>query len=258
MATFSDIQLREVFHLHFLERLLKVTDPALFVLKGGVNLRFFLNSPRYSEDMDLDILGGAPVTLRKNVYKILEDASFRRSLATYGITDLNLNDPAKAKQTETTQRFKLRLQKTTGEELPTKVEFSRRESRQESRNDAFSISEMVSPQITAQFNRLPFRCQHYAGPQAVIQKIRALAGRPATQARDVFDLYILYLGNHFNQSLWPADDDLFAKARERLLSISYEQYRDQVVSYLSRETTASYGQKDQWQVLQKKILEQLS
>jgi hypothetical protein len=52
---YSHRQQREIFHFLFLERLLKIADPRLFVLKGGVNLRFFFNSPRYSEDMDLDV-----------------------------------------------------------------------------------------------------------------------------------------------------------------------------------------------------------
>lgn len=58
-------QQREIFHLLFLERLLKIADPGLFVLKGGANLRYFFNSPRYSEDMDLDVLGGSVATLKK-------------------------------------------------------------------------------------------------------------------------------------------------------------------------------------------------
>ena len=58
-------QQREVFHLLFLERLLRLSDPSLYVLKGGLNLRFFFNSPRFSEDMDLDVLGGSVATLEE-------------------------------------------------------------------------------------------------------------------------------------------------------------------------------------------------
>jgi len=105
----ADIQLREIFHFCFLERLLKISDPKLYVLKGGVNLRFFFHSPRYSEDMDLDVLAGNVSTLKKNGYKILENLAFKRNLRTYGIDDIKVNDPAKAKQTETTQRFRVRL-----------------------------------------------------------------------------------------------------------------------------------------------------
>ena len=69
MAIYSDTQKREVFHFLFLEELLKISDPRLYVLKGGVNLRFFFKSPRYSLDMDLDVLAGNVATLKKNGYK---------------------------------------------------------------------------------------------------------------------------------------------------------------------------------------------
>ncbi len=87
-------QQREIFHLLFLERLLKVSDPRAFVLKGGANLRFFFGSPRYSED--LDVLASVVGTLRKNGYRILQDRAFARALATYGIEKLIVGDPDKA------------------------------------------------------------------------------------------------------------------------------------------------------------------
>lgn len=72
---YSHRQLREVFHLLFLARLLKTSDPTFYVLKGGINLRFFFKSPRFSEDMDIDVLKGSVSTLKKNGYKILEATS---------------------------------------------------------------------------------------------------------------------------------------------------------------------------------------
>jgi predicted nucleotidyltransferase component of viral defense system len=102
---FTDTQLREAFHFCFLHRLLQVSDIDLYVLKGGINLRFFFGSPRFSEDMDLDVVAGSVATLKKNGYKILEDASFLRSLRVFDIDAIDVNDPAKAKHTETTQRF---------------------------------------------------------------------------------------------------------------------------------------------------------
>src|SRR3970040_1007829 len=99
---YSSRELREIFHFCFLERLLKIADANLFVLKGGVNLRFFFRSPRYSEDMDLDVLTGNVATLKKNGYKVLEDAGFRRALRVYGIADIEFNDPHHDKHTATT------------------------------------------------------------------------------------------------------------------------------------------------------------
>jgi predicted nucleotidyltransferase component of viral defense system len=249
---YNDKALREVFHFLFLENLLRVSDPHLYVLKGGVNLRFFFKSPRYSEDMDIDVNGGSVTTLKKNGYKILESHSFRRVLLTYGIADLKINDPLKAKQTETTQRFRLRLINQVGEEFPTKVEFSRR-TRQE-----FSIEENIDPEISRQYKRLSFRCQHFEGKIASEQKIRALAGRPITQARDVFDLYILYLGGHFNKDSIQIESEILDQARVNAISISYEQYRDQVEEYLNQNGKLQYSGSARWNEIQSCILEQIS
>ena len=60
-------------------------DKALFALKGGCNLRFFLKSIRYSEDMDLDIHTTAIGTLRNNVSRLLEAQSFVQSLRAQGV-----------------------------------------------------------------------------------------------------------------------------------------------------------------------------
>ena len=62
---FSDAQIREVFHFYFLDRLLRLSDPGLYILKGGVNLRFFFMSPRYSEDMNIDVLAGGAATEKR-------------------------------------------------------------------------------------------------------------------------------------------------------------------------------------------------
>lgn len=256
MAALNDIELREVFHFLFLERLLRISDAKLFVLKGGVNLRFFMKSPRYSEDMDLDVLGGATATLKKNGYKILDDASFKRVLAGHGIVDLKINDPAKAKHTETTQRFRVRLVNRAGEEFPTKVEFSRRDPVESSVQDY--AMEAIDPSITSKYHRISYRCQHYSGKAAVAQKILALSQRPVTQARDVFDLYILYLAGHFDSKSWSFGTETLTKARENAIAISYRQYTDQVVHYLSQEAQASYGTREEWNAMQTQILDELS
>ena len=170
---FSDIQLREVFHFCFLHRLLKISDISLYVLKGGVNLRFYFGSPRYSEDMDLDVIAGNVGTLKKNGYKILEDAAFLRSLRVFGIDSVEVNDPGKAKHTETTQRFGCSLVRASGVRLPTKVEFSRRS---DDPGDAAN-TELVDTNIALPYRKLAFRCRHYNGSAATCAK-NTCAGRP--------------------------------------------------------------------------------
>lgn len=251
----TDTQLREVFHFCFLDRLLKISDPDMYVLKGGINLRFFFHSPRYSEDMDLDVLTGSVYTLRKNGYKILQDAAFKRSLLTYGITDIEVNDPAKAKQTETTQRFRFGLITTANQRLPTKLEFSRRTNRIDDH-----VKEMVDPEIARQYHRLSYRCNHYPGEDAVFQKIQALAGRPATQARDVFDLGLLQAGGYASsiKSNKNLTKELREKASEALMSLTFDDYKGHVVEFIDTDNRAYYDSPSAWDQLQDSILELLN
>jgi predicted nucleotidyltransferase component of viral defense system len=251
----SDTRLREVFHLCFLHRLLKISDINLYVLKGGVNLRFFFGSPRYSEDMDLDVTAGSVTTLRKNGYKILEDGAFQRSLRVFDIDAIDVNDPAKAKHTETTQRFGCALIRGSGVRLPTKVEFSRRA---DDPGDA-AASELIDAAITRPYRKLAFRCRHYRGSAAVVQKIHALADRAVTQARDVFDLGILIRGGHLGTAV--AEGALekapVQKAIDCLTGLGWEDYDGQVVEYLDDDSREEFGDRDGWQSLQDFVFESL-
>ena len=252
---FSDTQIREVFHFHFLERLLKQSDPGLYILKGGVNLRFFFNSPRYSEDMDIDVLAGSVQTLQKNGYKILNDRALGRSLRSFGIADIEINDPAKAKQTDTTQRFRFGLVTAAGNRLPTKVEFSRR-------NDSAageSETALVDAEIALPYRKLPYRCPHYTGAAAVVQKLRALAGRPVPQARDVFDLGILIRGGYGPPAPWSKllSNNEYSTALDCLMSLGWEDYEGQVVEFLDIDSREEFGNKPTWESLQNQVLTEL-
>lgn len=242
-------QLREVFHFCFLERLLKIADAKLFVLKGGVNLRFFFRSPRYSEDMDLDVLHGSVATLKKNGYRLLEDAAFRRTLRTYGIADIEVNDPQKAKHTSTTQRFRVQLVTASGERLPSKVEFSRRTTSEDVLANV--RSEQIDSEIARQYNRLSFRCQHYSGEAAVVQKVLALAGRAVTQARDVFDLEILQRGGYTRNA--QVNEQVAYKQRlvalENLESLDFDDFSGQVLEFLDDEQRREYGGRPAWNAM---------
>jgi hypothetical protein len=252
---FTNTQIREVFHFSFLHRLLRLSDPGLYILKGGVNLRFFFNSPRYSEDMDIDVLAGSVQTLRKNGYKILNDGAFRRSLRSFDIADIEINDPARAKQTETTQRFRFGLITPAGQRLPTKIEFSRRRKSA----DGESESALVDAEIARTYRKLAYLCPHYTGVAAIVQKIRALAGRPVTQARDVFDLGILFGGGHGASMSWVQrlTDDELEKAIDCLMGLSWQDYEGQVVEFLEVDGRGEYGNKGAWDSLQNLVLSRL-
>ena len=114
----------EQFHLLFLAQLTRRVKPALFVLKGGCNLRFFHGSIRYSEDMDLDLGEIGAGAFRDEVREILASRPFAQTLEARGFAVERVSEP---KQTDTTQRWKLGLRvQGTASPLPTKIECSRR------------------------------------------------------------------------------------------------------------------------------------
>ena len=120
----NERQAIEVFHLLFLRALSARVDPALYVLKGGCNLRFFFKSIRYSEDIDLDVRTIAVPTLTKNVDAVLAASAFARTLRSQRMT---LGNVAAPKQTQTTQRWKVQIRLDDfAQDIPTKIEFSRR------------------------------------------------------------------------------------------------------------------------------------
>ncbi len=252
----SDLELREIFHFCFLEQLLKISDPTIYILKGGVNLRFYYKSPRYSEDMDIDVLAGSVATLKKNGYKILNDDTFIRKLKTYGIRDVLINDPAKAKQTETTQRFRFRIINQSGDELATKIEFSRR--KKDLKLYLHSL-ERIDTEISRQYNRLSYLAQHYDASTALAQKIEALAGRKEVQARDAFDIFILDIGGHTkNFKSKQMAKEVLAKAEEALLSINYKDYEGKVLEFLAKEDREKFSGEEIWREIQDRVMNLIS
>jgi len=248
MERYNSLQLREVFHLEFLRRIGRAVKPENYAVKGGVNLRFFFKSFRYSEDMDIDLRGIGVIPLKETVMKILDNSSFQENLKPFGITGIIPPDTVKAKQTETTQRFKIHLISYSGEDLFTKVEFSRR---------GFSgnpVVGLVDDGILRAYKLAPLLAPHYDSYSAVIQKFGALAARTAVQARDIFDLYILSSqcdigGKHIDN----IEPEIFQKAYERIFEVEFEQFRDTVVLYLSGEDQILYNKPKSWEEVRLKV-----
>jgi hypothetical protein len=80
--------------------------------------------------------------------------------------------------------------------------------------------------------------------------------RSAVQARDVFDLYILMpqAGAIAKQSgnIALLCASLFEKAKENARAISFEQFRDTVVSYLAPEDREVYDKAPAWEEIKLK------
>lgn len=250
MKLYSALQLREIFHLEFLRWFARKTKAEQYVLKGGANLRFFFNSVRYSEDIDLDVHGIEREMLAEKVMQILESPSFRDALGTYGIQQVVAPDITRAKQTETTQRFKVHLLTAAGEDLFSKVEFSRRGFRGE------AIVQAVNDMIIRTYTAAPLIVPHYSLRSAVDQKINALCTRTIIQARDVFDLYVLCPHyNHADAEALRMDVAQLDRARDNVFEIGFKQFRDTVIAYLSEEDRRVYDSEAAWDEIRMRVSE---
>ena len=234
---YNTLQLRELFHLEFLRWLSRRINPEFYALKGGTNLRFFFKSFRYSEDMDLDVRAIHIEKLKEIVMEILNAGSFMDNMRAFNIARIIPPNIAKAKQTQTTQRFKVHLITSSGEDLFTKIEFSRRGMK------GHVVVHSISDPILRMYKLAPLVIPHYDIHSAVLQKISALAGRAVTQARDIFDLFIL---NSQYDPQEGKDTAQISRAYENIFTISFEQFRDTVVSYLSVEDQAVYDNPSMW------------
>lgn len=245
----TERQIIEIFHLLFLRTFGARVDKALFALKGGCNLRFFLKSIRYSEDLDLDIHTMAVGTLRNNVSRLLEAQSFVQSLRAQGIEIVRTSLP---KQTETTQRWKLTLRiMESAAEVPTKIEFSRRGLAGE------KTVEPVDPGIIRAYRLYPVIVQHYSVHTAFAQKISALALREQVQSRDVFDLKQLLDAGGAEQPLPATTAADLPLAIDRALVVDYDAFAGQVLAFLEPEYQEHYRNRKVWAELRRQVVDGL-
>lgn len=242
----TERQAIEVFHLLFLRAFGARVDKALFALKGGCNLRFFLKSIRYSEDMGLDIQTMAVGTLQNNVNRLLAEPAFVQGLRAQGI---ELVKTAQPKQTATTQRWKLTLRDTeSGAEVPTKIEFSRRGL------DDEKAVESVDAAIIRTYRLYPVIVQHYTVHTALAQKVSALALRDQVQSRDVFDLKLLLDAGGAEQQLPATAAANLTAAIDNASAVNYDAFAGQVLAYLEPEYQDHYGSRQAWNELRDQVV----
>jgi predicted nucleotidyltransferase component of viral defense system len=240
----------ELFHLLFLAHLRDRVDPSLYALKGGCNLRFYFKSVRYSEDIDLDVHTVAKDTLKNQVSKLLFSDSFAGVLRT---KQLQITEITAHKQTDTVQRWKLKVSGPgSSVPVPSKIEFSRRP------NPAKPVYQQVDPQLTQSYALYPVLCNHYERPAAVVQKIQTLPDRDLPQARDVFDLDLLFSTNPDTRDIPKLPSHDIDQAIETALSISYDAYKAQVVAYIAPEYQEAFGTDVKWNQMQERVTNSLS
>jgi len=240
----------ELFHLVLLRALVgKGEDKALIALKGGANLRFFFGSIRYSEDIDFDVVVIAKETLRKRVERLLMSPLVAAPLKARG---MEVTDVSAPKQTDTTQRWKVGL-RVDGLSVPlrTKIEFSRRDAIE---GTAF---EAIDAELLRACGLMPSLATHYKTHAAIGQKVRALAGRTEPQARDVFDLSVLFSRSDsagFERAMAGVE---VGPAIEQAMAISFEEYRAKVVAYLAPDQAEPFESQAAWNAMQEAVISRL-
>jgi len=245
----SERQAIEAFHLVFVAQLGRRVDKALFAIKGGCNLRFYCRSIRYSEDVDFDIRTMTKATLANNVDTILASPAFKQALC---VKQIEIEHVTSAKQTDTTQRWKIGIQLAGGPVIPTKVEFSRRRGLDEGH-----LLEPVDAELIRTYELYPVLAQHYSREAAFRQKIGALSRRTVTQARDIFDLKLLLDGGAGKEKL-PADTAAeIPQAVENAMTIGFDEFSGQVRAYLTADYQEYYGSRKVWEALQQEVVSAL-
>lgn len=245
----NNLQTREIFHIEFLRRFIPKIDLNYFALKGGVNLRLFFQSIRYSEDIDIDVNGKRvrKDKLIKVVMDILDNRNFLDVLKTFGIVEVVKPNMKKAKQTDTTQRFKIHLKTKSGLDLFTKVEFSRRGG------VGYSVNEHIPSEVLRDYKMAGFVVPHYEVNAAVVQKIKALAQRSETEARDIFDINLLSSRYSNSENKLPKlEAELIDRAHDNVFNIDFIQYREVVVKFLGEEDQKIYDSEKIWDNIQLK------
>jgi predicted nucleotidyltransferase component of viral defense system len=245
----APIRMVEAFHLTFLRVFEARYDRAKYVVKGGVNVRAWFGSDRYSEDIDIDAIGGAPHMLEAAMDKLLAGRDLQLLLTRQG---LEITKIAKPKMTETTQRWRFEL-KSGQTDARTKIEFSWREDGGEP-----YVLEPVLRDIADAYGMLPPTANHYTAAAAVRQKIRALAMRRETQARDIWDLEHLFRQPSADPRPLPAAlVELVRIGQDRVWAVDYAAYASQVLSYLAPQVQELHRTPDVWDRIRTAVLERL-
>jgi hypothetical protein len=248
----TDTQAREAFHVLVLWRLRDKLRPGSFALKGGVNLRLFFGSPRYSEVMDLDSDAVNGFTLRSMLSEIVRSSWLDARLRALGLLGVEYSGRP-AKNTDTTFRMKVMVLNSGGIRLHTKIEVSMRGRPAADRVAEDSFDGAIVRAYAVE-DAGPLTVPHYPADSATRQKLAALAGRATPEARDVFDLGVLAREDLANIDMpylrrWLSADSL-KLARERVWAFDYPVFLDQVAEFLGESDRARFGTRDAWETRQ--------
>ncbi len=249
MHRLTQAQTIECFHLAFLQVLSARLNQKHYVIKGGANLRYFFNSHRYSEDIDFDVVVEDGWKLEEKIDQVIGSPAVTLLLRSAGVTVAHV---AKPKQTDTTQRWKVLLAVSDREEpTSTKIEFSRRNG------DRRWLLEAVPDRVVAPYALRAPTLLHYTAAPAIEQKVKALAQRLETQARDVFDLELLFRGHRDAVETGALDSATLKAAMESCLELPFEAFEAHVVPFLEPDVADLYDSASSWEQMQSFVIDQL-
>lgn len=248
----TQAQTIECFHLAFLQVLSSRLNPRHYVVKGGANLRYFFDSHRYSEDIDFDSLSDEPWRLEDKVDQALDSSAVASLLRSANIA---VEQVMKPKQTDTTRRWKVLLTSRGRNQavVSTKVEFSQRDGGDERR-----VLEGVPDRVVAPYALRAPTLVHYTAPAAIEQKVLALAQRRQPQARDVFDLELLFRRHRDALAAGTFEPATLQNAVERCLELPFEAFEAQVIPFLEPDVADLYDDAASWGRTQTFVLDRLS
>lgn len=241
------LDIAEGFHLAFLVALGAHAAASTWALKGGGNLRFYFDSLRYSEDIDLDAFVSA-TQLTARVEKTFESALLKKLLAALGakVEYLNPKD-----RTPTKERWTIGLAHSALPVLTyTQIEISYREY------DLAQYVVVEAPKSQPAVGHPPVPpplIGHYVPRGAIIQKVNALRDRRHTQPRDVFDLDHLFRKFPSAAAVGLIDNRQLVEAVERLFQLEYAVYLAKVVTFLEPAMRAAYGTESHWHDTQLRV-----
>jgi len=245
-------QVHEVVQLAFLAGLTQRLPARHYILKGGANLRLFLESPRSSEAMDFDAIDIPDWKLADKVNDALQAPVVGLILRSHGLT---VTRAGSQKQTATTQRWAVEVQ-APGRRLTisTAGEFSHRvSSHEEARSGA--RADPIDARLAGRYRAPPIVLPHYLPAAAIAQKIEALALRAVNQPRDVFDLDLL-LARYPEEA--PAkggvDPERAQRAAERATELDRSAFEDAVLPYIDLEVRAFFEAPDTWSAMQDRVV----
>lgn len=239
----------ECFHLALLQVLPGHLKREHYVVKGGANLRYFFKSVRYSEDIDFDTLLEEQWKLAEKADSAINSDALTLLLRQQDIVIANVNS---SKQTNTTQRWKVLLQPRGRDgTISTRVEFSRRNGEKRWK------LEPVPSDVVRRYGLRPPTLQHYLEGPATEQKIAALGLRSETQARDVFDLDLLFRSYPDAVVHGAVDSTTLEKAIERCLELPFDAFQAQVIPFLDPAIVELYDDREAWEQMQTSVAEKM-